>query len=160
MVEQVAEIIRVAGKEVPHRAGLFRNSMVLSLLQRIAEEGTEQRGVGVLSQLKQVADVELKIAGKLEQELVHTVKELKKCSNALKYWSRGRKKDHFEAIFLHLPNELAYLKEDGTPFVGIRVAERESTPIRHLMSEIKPFFFNENSESFQGSVIRINEKLR
>ena len=73
MVEQVAEIIRVAGKKVPHGACLFRNSMVLPLLQRIAEEGTEQRGVGVLSQLKQVADVELKIAGKLEQELVHTV---------------------------------------------------------------------------------------
>jgi len=76
MVKKVAEIIWVAGKKVPHGAGLFRNSMVLSLLQRIAEEGTEQRGVGVLSQLKQVADVELKIAGKLEQELVHTVKEL------------------------------------------------------------------------------------
>ncbi len=76
MVEQVAEIIRVAGKKVPHGTGLFRHSVVLSLLQRIAEKGTKQRGVGVLSQLKQVADVELEIAGKLEQELVHTVEEL------------------------------------------------------------------------------------
>ena len=47
------------------------------LLQGVAQEGSEERGVGVLSQLEQVADVELEVIGELQQQLMHAVQELK-----------------------------------------------------------------------------------
>jgi hypothetical protein len=56
--------------------GLLCHAVCPPLLERVEEEGAEERGVGVLGQLEQVADVELKVAGELQEKLVHAVEEL------------------------------------------------------------------------------------
>ena len=50
--------------------------MLPPLLQGVTKERAKEGGVGVLSQLKQVADVELEVTGELEQKLVDAIEEL------------------------------------------------------------------------------------
>ena len=65
-------------QEVPHWSGLFSCSVLFPLRQAVAKERPKEVWVGVLGKLDQVAQVELKAAGELKEELMDAVKPLKR----------------------------------------------------------------------------------
>ena len=72
-IQIVGEFLPVERSVVPEGSRLTVDSVFPALFQRIAEERTKQLGVDVLGHFDKEAEIELKVAWELEQELVDTV---------------------------------------------------------------------------------------